>query len=46
MYLTNRKRHVIHIYKGKSVTKVYYDCPRSIDTELHVEIIISAFTVI
>ena len=28
MYLTNRNRGVIHIYNGKSVTKVYSDRPR------------------
>ena len=29
-YLTNRNRRFIHIYNGKSVTKVYYDRPGSI----------------
>ena len=27
MYLTNRNMRFIHIYNGKSVTKVYYDRP-------------------
>ena len=36
MYLTNRDRRVIHIqYNGKSVTKVYYDRPGTIQTRFY-----------
>ena len=35
MYLTNRNRRVMYIYNGKSVTKVYYDRPRSIPFEVY-----------
>ena len=34
MYLTNRNRRVIHIYNGKSVTKVDFDRPGSICGEI------------
>ena len=35
MDLTNRNGRVIHVYNGKSVTKVYYDRPGSIPVIYH-----------